>query len=114
MDDIEIKQKVMNELQNMGFNFKHVGTIYLLETIQIVYNSKNPQIFKCIEKNIYPQVAEKHCKKVSTVKSDIIKATDYMYEQNLLEKKKTDIYYNLYPKMTPKTVINTIILKITA
>lgn len=111
---MEIKQKVMQELQIMGFNFKHVGTTYILEAIEIIYNSKNPKIIKCIEKNVYPQIAEKHCKKVSTIKSNIIKATDYMHEQSLLEKKKTDIYYNLYPKMTPKTVINTVILKITA
>lgn len=114
MENNEVKGKVMDELETMGFNFRHVGTTYILEAIEIIYNSKNPKLIQSIEKNVYPQVAEKYCKKVSTVKSNIIKATDCMYEQSLLERKKTDKYYNLYPKMTPKAVITTIILKITA
>lgn len=113
MWNMEIKQIVMKELQSMGFNFKHVGTTYILEAIEIVYNSKNLKISRSIEKNVYPEIAEKYGKKVSTIKSNIIKATDSMHQQSLLEKKRRDIYYNLYPKVTPKTVINTIILKIT-
>lgn len=113
MDNSNIRQKIMRELTNMGFNFKYIGSTYILEAIEIIYNSEDPQIIKCIENNVYPKISEKYLKKVSTIKSNIIKATDSMYEQSLLEKKKTDMYYNMYPKITPKTVINTIILKIT-
>lgn len=112
MESSKIRQKVIEELLKMGFNFRHVGTTYILESIEIIYNSKDPKIVEAIEKNIYSEIAKKYDKKVSTIKSDIIKATESMYEQSLIQKKKIDIYYNLYPKMTPKTVINTIILKI--
>lgn len=96
----------------MGFNFAHCGTTYLIEAIEIIYNSERTDLINCLEKNVYVLVADKYNKKPSTVKSNITKATNYMYEQSLMEKKKTDKYYNLYPKMTAKSVVNTVILKI--
>ena len=114
MKDVTIKEEIVEKLKNMGFNFSHLGTIYLVEAIEIIHNSENPQMSKSIEKNVYVLIAKKYCKKESTIKSDIIKATNFMNEQIMLQRKKTDIYYNLYPKMTPKSVINTVLLKLSA
>jgi len=114
MEEMVIKEKIMEELKNMGYNFRHIGTTYIIEAIQIIYIANNPQVFQSIEKKVYPIIAKKYCKKESTIKSNIIKATDFMYEQTLLQRKKIDKYYNLYPKMTPKSVINTVLLKLDA
>ena len=114
MQSVGIREKIIEEIRKMGFSFKHMGTIYLIETIEMVYNSKDTKIINNIEENIYKKIAEKYSKNTKTVKSDVTKATDYMYSQYLLEIKKTDKNYRLYPKLTPKSVINTVILKLSA
>lgn len=113
---ISINERIAKEIKDMGFNFSHIGTRYLIETIEIIYNSKDLQMIRSVEKNVYSILAEKHSKNVSTIKSDIIKATNYMHEQALIKKKKEFILYSyeLYDKSTPKSVINTVLLKLEA
>lgn len=112
MENVTIKGKIVEELKNMGFNFAHCGTTYLIDAVEIIYNSERIDMINCLEKNVYVLIGEKYNKKPRTIKSNITKATNFMHEQFLLEKKKTDKYYNLYPKMTAKSVINTVILKL--
>ena len=59
MDNSNVRQKIMRELTNMGFNFKYIGSTYILEAIEIIYNSEDPQIIKSIENNVYPKISEK-------------------------------------------------------
>ena len=110
-----VREKIIDELRSMGYNFSHIGTTYLIETIEIIYNSQNPKLFHSIEKTVYEMLAEKHSKKANTIKSNITKATNYMCDQALLNRKQNnDSYYNMYTKLTPKNVINTVILKLSA
>lgn len=112
MENVEIKERIVEELQNMGFNFAHCGTTYLVDAIHIIYTSEDLSMMNCIEKKVYILIAEKYDKKESTIKSNIIKATNYVHELTIMERKKTSEYYNVYPKITPKSVINTVMLKI--
>jgi len=113
---ININERISKEIKDMGYNFSHIGTIYLIETIEIIYNSKDSQMIRSVEKNVYSILAEKHSKNSSTIKSDIIKATNYMYEKAFIKKKKEHILYEygLYDKETPKSVINSVLLKLQA
>lgn len=109
-----VRNLIAEEIREMGFNFEHVGTEYLIETIEIIYNSDNPTYYRSIAKNVYPIVAEKYSKNPSTVKSDIIKATDFRYKQWLKEVRKLGFVFdfNIYEKLTPKAIVKEVISKI--
>lgn len=111
-----INERISEEIKDMGFNFNHLGTMYLIETIEIIYNSKDSNYLRSIEKTVYKILAEKHLKNASTIKSNIIKATNYMYEQNLKKKKDGRLVfdYDIYDKMTPKAIVNSVLLKLEA
>lgn len=111
----DINELISKEIRNMGFCFSHIGTRYLIETIEIIYNSDDLHLIRSVEKNVYSILAKKYSKNVSTIKSDIIKATNCMYEQALLKRKRQQyIFYEVYDKLTPKSVINTVLLKLPA
>lgn len=99
---------IVNKLKDIGFNFKHIGTVYLLDTIKIL--NQNKDLIENIEKNVYTKLAKKYKKKTITIKSDIIKATNYMYVHTAI--KDLNYYFpnNAYEKITPKMVINTILI----
>lgn len=101
---------IVNKLKDIGFNFKHIGTIYLIETIKILNQDKD--LIENIERNVYTEIAKKYKKKATTIKSDIIKATDYMYTRNAIEDLNKYFPNNAYEKITPKMVINTILIHI--
>ena len=107
-----IKERIARIINRMGFNFSHVGTKYLIDTIEILYNANDLVMLRSIEKNVYSMLAEKYSVNASTIKSDIIKATNFMNEQNLMRKRRQEIFYDPYEKTTPKSVINTVLLKL--
>lgn len=108
-----IRQDILNELLCLGYNVKHRGTRYLLETIEIACQFKEDQLINNIEKYLYSQIANKHSKSIQNVKSNIIKATDCMYVES--DKNRINEYFNFLSdyKPTPKLVISTIVSKIT-
>ena len=113
----DIRQKISKELRKLGFSNRHIGTIYMRDAIEIIYKSNNPQLIKCVEKSVYNQIANRYSKKASTIKSNIVKATNHIYEQRLLRNQnapKSIYFFNIYEKLTPKAVINTVLDKIRA
>lgn len=86
----------------------NIGTIYLLDAIEIVCNSNNPiDLMLNLEKNVYKLIAKKYNKNEKTIKSDIIKATNKMNETKELKSSN-----KILLKYTPKMVINEIVDKL--
>lgn len=80
--EIEIKNKIENELKKIEYNFSYKGTEYLVEAIYILYNIKKENLAEHeynFELEIYPIIAEKYNTSVNTVKCNIRNATDKMY-----------------------------------
>lgn len=105
-----IRQKVLNELSLLGYNFKLKGTQYLLDSIVYIYTKKNMNLLENLEKNVYRYISEKNNKSLLNVKTSIIKSTNYVYEYQ--DKNVLDDYFSIDIKITPKLVISTILEKL--
>ena len=104
------KVKIINELQNIGYNLSHNGTHYIAESVLLVakfkYDSEN------LSKTVYPKVSQMYNKSLNNVKTNIITATDAAYKNMNREiiKKYLKIPDNIKP--TAKMIINTLSKKI--
>lgn len=106
-----LKFKIDNELKYLNYNFSHVGTKYLEETIIEVYNVKD--IFDGnFEGNIYPIIAKRYNKRANTIYCNIKQATNAMIV-NCDEKILIKYFnYNYFVKPKVNEVIFTILHKI--
>jgi DNA-binding LytR/AlgR family response regulator len=93
-----IREKIISELNDIGYNFKYIGTVYLLEAIIYIYKSNNLDLLDNLERNVYKYISFKYNKSVNNIKTNIIKAT-------IKISKSKDIDY------TPKFVISNIVIK---
>lgn len=106
-----IDSKIMRELKFLNYNIAHIGTIYLKECIKIDFLKYNGEA-ENINKQIYPLIAEKYNKSILLIKNNIIKATNYMYNECEIEKLIKYFGIDMDYKPTPKAVIKTVISKI--
>lgn len=96
---LNIKNKINNELDKLNFNFSYIGTQYLSECIYEIFI--NNFLSFNLSKDIYPIIARKHSTNVNNIKCNIFQATLNSYydcEQNKLEK-----YFKRYFYEKPKT-----------
>ncbi len=93
-----VKLKVVSELTEMGYNFKYVGTKYILESIMYIYENNTFDLLDNLEKNVYKIVSYNNHKTLENVKTNIIKSTKLRHRNN--------------EKITPKSVITQILIKI--
>ena len=93
-----VKLKVVSELTEMGYNFKYVGTKYILESIMYIYENNTFDLLDNLEKNVYKIVSYNNHKTLGNVKTNIIKSTKLSHRNN--------------EKITPKSVITQILIKI--
>lgn len=91
------RKMIMDELINLGYSFKYKGTHYLFDSIMYVYMSNNFDLLDNIEKNVYVHIATKYKKSVNNIKTNIIKSTKLVINER-------------YVVLTPKTVINNILM----
>lgn len=111
--ELEEKERlIIHELSYLGFNLKHNGTIYLYETIKIILKCHNLNWTSNLEKNIYPIISHREKKSVSTIKSNILKAINYMYYECDALKMMHYFSFKDDSKPTPKVIISTIINKL--
>lgn len=96
-----IRQNIISELINIGYNIKHIGTHYVFEAIYIIYETGDWDMIDNLEKNVYSLIAQRHDKSINNIKTNIIKATHLRKKTNVME----DIY-------TPKIIISNILVKI--
>ena len=89
-----IREKIINELMNLGYNFKYKGTHYIFDSIMYIYMSNNLELLNNIEKNVYIYISNKYHKSINNIKTNIIKATKIMVSDKGLKE-----------ILTPKIVI---------
>ncbi len=93
----QIKEFIISELSNIGYNWKYKGTLYLFEAILYIYQHNNMDLLDNVEKNVYKYISYKSGKGIVNIKTNIIKAT------NSIKSKEN---------LTPKLVISNIITKL--
>lgn len=108
----DIKEKIFKELLNLGFNIRHIGTTYIAETIEFIYQINNKQYCENLEKNIYSKIARIHFKSIQNIKTNIVKATNNMYMECDRNKLMSYFSFEYDYKPTPKMIINTILMKL--
>lgn len=106
-----LEEKIIKQLNFLGFNLAHNGTKYLRDCIMIDYNNYLGEA-ENLNKQIYPIVAKKNKTTVFNIKNNIIKANDYMYKQCEIKKLIEYFHFNEDKKPTPKIVIKTVLSKI--
>lgn len=106
----DVEEKIVQELKYIGMNLNHIGTKYLTKAILEIY--VNPDMGYNLEKNIYTKISKAERKSVSTIKSNILKAINYMYVENEFDKIKIYFSMKVEEKPTPKRMISAIIDKI--
>lgn len=74
-EEKQIRDKIISEIKNIGYNFKYIGTVYILESILYVYMSNNLDLLDNLESNVYKYVSFKYNKSLNNIKTNIIKAT---------------------------------------
>lgn len=110
--ELLIRNKIINELQFLGFNLKHKGTTYLLDTIYYIITNEYSYNITNLEKNIYSQIAIQHNTSLLNIKHNIFKAIQSMYVENDAEKIKKYFSFHTDTKPNAKLLISTIINKI--
>ncbi len=98
------RDKIMTELQDLGYSTRHQGTYYLADIIAEVIKSPN-FADNNLQNILYPLIAKKYGKSAYNIKSSVHKATECMYYEcdiNKLQK-----YFRFYEdtKPTVKEVI---------
>ena len=109
--ELEIRNEIIKQLQYLNYNLSHKGTQYLMDSILIIYNKQDYEMFN-LEEDIYPIVARKYNKSMHNIKSNINKANDYMYK--VCKKEILRKYFKFFDdtKPTVKNVIYTMLNKI--
>lgn len=110
-----LRKKIIKLLETSQFDFKLIGTTYILESILYCYENKSDYIFENLEKNVYPYIAQKCHTDLSKVKWAISRATNNMnfhidkYSQKLL----SDNYnLDISEKTSSKQLITAIVTKL--
>lgn len=106
-----IKKRIIEELSYIGYNFKHKGSQYIMETILCIYtNNKDFYLLNNLEKQIYKYIAYNHNTSINNIKTNIIRATELAYtcqDEDIINN-----YFNVEIKMKPKDVISKILTEI--
>ena len=74
-----IRQEVVDILTSLKFDFKFLGTHYLLDCIIYSYLHRDSYEFENLEKKVYPYIATKNKTSVGNVKWAIIRSINNMY-----------------------------------
>ena len=106
-----IKNKIKQELEYIGYNLLHLGTKYLIETIYILHTLEE-YYDDNLEKDIYPIVASKYGKTMNNIKCNIRNATELMYYDNKEEKIMKYFKFAVSRKPKTKDVISIVLNKL--
>lgn len=106
-----LKNKIIKEVAYLGYNISYQGTQYLIDCIEIIAQRYEWNICN-LEKDVYPIISKKYQKSIHNIKCSICRATDNMYFDCEINKLKKYFCLSTDTKPKVKTVINTIIRKI--
>lgn len=109
----ELSKKISSELLYIGYNPSHIGTQYIKECILEIYENGVSEYSQNLENYVYKKIAFLHGKSFQNIKSNIIKATNFMYAESDMDIIKNYFHFNDNKrKPTPKIVISTILNKL--
>ena len=109
----DLSKKILSELIYIGYNPSHIGTQYIKECILEIYGSKNLELIQNLENYVYKKISYIHNKSFQNVKSNIMKATNFMYLESDMSLLKNYFHFtDTKRKPTPKMVISTILSKL--
>lgn len=78
VDEEFIRKRVRKILEKFNFDFKLIGTKYLLEAIVYSYFTRETYLFENLEKQIYPYVSQKYNVNPLNIKWAIIRSINNM------------------------------------
>lgn len=110
-----VRKKIIKWLEAFQFDFKLIGTTYLVECILYCYENKSDYVFENLEKNVYPQVAKICHNSLKHVKWSVTRAVKNMnsHMNASVQKQLSNIFsLDFSEKITTKPLINTIVAKL--
>lgn len=108
-----LTKRILSELVSIGYNPSHLGTLYIKDCILEIYESKDFSLINKLESYLYKRVACIYKKSTQNVKSNIMKATNFMYVESDMSFIRDYFHFNDNSrKPTPKIVISTILNKL--
>jgi len=109
-DTTSVRNKILNELQSIGFNIAHKGTHYLAESVVLMatteHNNEN------LSKYIYPKVSKIFNKDLNNIKCNITSATEAACKNITDEVLKNYFKLSTHIKPTTKMIIYTVLRKL--
>ena len=107
-----LEKLIIGEISFLGYNFSHVGTQHLIEALKMLYHSDENCYNINLQKDIYPELAEKFGISLRTLKGNINYSTNKMLDE--CEKKKLSSYlgFNFSKRPGSKTVMCAVLVKI--
>lgn len=105
-----MNNNIVNELLYLGYDISHKGTQYLIKVIEHIIINPEMELEK-LDK-IYSQISTTYNTSPSNIKCRINKATTEMYYNCQVEKLTKYFHFDIDIKPKVRTVINTIINKI--
>lgn len=78
VDEEFVRKRVRKILEKFNFDFKLIGTKYLLESIVYSYLTRETYLFENLEKKIYPYVSQKYNVNPLNIKWAIIRSINNM------------------------------------
>lgn len=106
------RNKIINEILKLNYDISNVGTIYLINAIEYVITNMPNKEFNNLTSEVYPYVARYNNTSTHNVKNNIVRATTKMYCQCEINTLKEYFHYSDDVKPDARTVIRTIINKV--
>lgn len=115
INSIEYYKRILARLfNNLNFDFKLTGTIFLYESLLICLSEPNDYLYENLNEKIYTPLAKKHETTPDNIKWSIIRSIKSTYLNSTdTQINKINTYFNLddNQNLTPKIIICTIINK---
>jgi len=105
-----IRNKIINELQTIGFNIAHKGTHYLAESVVLMATTEKNN--ENLSKYIYPKVSEIFKKDLNNIKCNITSATEAACKNITDDILKNYFKLSARIKPTTKMIIYTVLRRL--
>lgn len=110
-----LRGKIIKLLENFQFDFKLLGTTYVLESILYCYENKTDYVFENLEKNVYPHVAIRCNTNADNVKWSIVRSVNAMnarIHMPIPKQLSNQLNLDVTEKTTAKQLISAIVTKL--
>ena len=109
---IILRQKIINELEYLGYDLRYKGTKYLIRAIMFVAQHPEEDLDQ-LESTVYPNIADACNNTVHNIKCNINRATNMMYFECEFNKLQHYFCMGVDERPRTKTIIHTVINNIT-